>query len=88
MVRSHESVIIIGGGIAGLACARRLHDAGHSALLITENLGGRIRTSTDGAVNIGAYYVTRDYSHVNRFVDRGPRLKRRPILRGAERVER
>jgi glycine/D-amino acid oxidase-like deaminating enzyme len=77
MVRSHESVIIIGGGIAGLACARRLHDAGHSALLITEDLGGRIRTSTDGAVNIG-------YSHVNRFVDRGPRLKRRPILRGAE----
>jgi glycine/D-amino acid oxidase-like deaminating enzyme len=84
MDRSHESVIIIGGGIAGLACARRLHDAGHSPLLITENLGGRIRTSTDGAVNIGAYYVTRDYSHVNRFVDRGRRMKRRPILRGAE----
>ncbi len=84
MVRSHESVITIGGGIAGLACARRLHDSGRSSLLITENLGGRIRTSVDGAVNIGAYYVTRDYSHVNGFVDRGRRIKRRLILRGAE----
>jgi glycine/D-amino acid oxidase-like deaminating enzyme len=84
MVRSHESVIIIGGGIAGLACARRLHEAGRTPLLITENVGGRIRTSADGAVNIGAYYVTQDYNHVNKFVDRGRRIKRRPILRGAE----
>jgi predicted NAD/FAD-dependent oxidoreductase len=82
MVRSHESVIIIGGGIAGLACARRLHDRGRSFLLITENLGGRIRTSVDGAVNLGAYYVTRDYNHVNAFVERGRRIKRRPMLRG------
>lgn len=84
MVRSHESVIIIGGGIAGLACARRLHDHGHSFLLISENLGGRIRTSADGAINLGAYYITRDYNHVNAFVDRGRRIKRRRLLRGDE----
>jgi glycine/D-amino acid oxidase-like deaminating enzyme len=81
LLRSHETVII-GGGIAGLACARRLHDGGRSFLLITENIGGRIRRSTDGAVNLGAYYVRSDYHHVNRFVDRGRQIKRRQILRG------
>jgi len=74
--------IIVGGGIAGLACARRLHDSQRSFLLITEDVGGRIRTSADGRVNLGAYYVRGDYDHVNQFVDRGRRIKRRHILRG------
>jgi glycine/D-amino acid oxidase-like deaminating enzyme len=74
--------VIVGGGIAGLACARRLHDSQRSFLLITEDIGGRIRTSADGTVNLGAYYVTGDYDHVNQFVDRGRRIKRRHILRG------
>jgi len=83
LARRHETVII-GGGIAGLACARRLHDNQRPFLLITEDVGGRIRTSADGAVNLGAYYVRSDYSHVNRFADRGRRIKRRHILRGDE----
>ena len=83
MARRHETVII-GGGIAGLACARRLHDDRRPFLVITEDVGGRIRTSADGAVNLGAYYVRSDYSHVNRFADRGRRIKRRHILRGDE----
>ncbi len=74
--------VIVGGGIAGLACARRLHESQRSFLLITENVGGRIRTSADGAVNLGAYYVRDDYNHVNKFVDRGRRITRRKILRG------
>lgn len=81
MTDRHET-IIIGGGIAGLACARRLNERRSSFLLITEDIGGRIRTSADGAVNLGAYYVTSDYRHVNQFVDRGRRIKRRHILRG------
>jgi glycine/D-amino acid oxidase-like deaminating enzyme len=81
MDRSYETVII-GGGIAGLAAARQLHDNGRSFLLITENVGGRIRQSADGKVNLGAYYVRSDYDHVNRFVDRGRRIKRREVLRG------
>ncbi len=76
MARLHETVII-GGGIAGLACARRLYDSRRPFLLITEDVGGRIRKSADGTVNLGAYYVRSDYSHVNRFVDRGRRIKRR-----------
>lgn len=81
MVR-HVETVILGGGIAGLACARRLHDSQRPFLLITEDVGGRIRASKDGAANVGAYYVRSDYTHVNRFVDRGRRIKRRQLLRG------
>ena len=77
---SYETVII-GGGIAGLACARRLHDGRRRFLLITENVGGRIRSSTNGTVNLGAYYVRSDYRHVNRFVDLGRPINRVGILR-------
>jgi Flavin containing amine oxidoreductase len=83
MARDVETVII-GGGIAGLACARRLHDGRRPFLLITEGVGGRIRASADGSANVGAYYVRGDYHHVNRFVDRGRRIGRRDLLRGNE----
>ncbi|MFB3112258.1 MAG: FAD-dependent oxidoreductase [Gemmatimonadales bacterium] len=79
---SRHETVIIGAGIAGLACARRLHDSGRPFLLITADVGGRIYTSADGTVNLGAYYVRADYGHVNRFVDRGRRIRRRHILRG------
>ena len=81
-VAGRYETVIVGAGIAGLACARRLHDSERSFLLITKNVGGRVRTSVDGTVNLGAYYVRDDYSHVNQFVDRGRRMKRRQILRG------
>jgi FAD dependent oxidoreductase len=74
--------LIIGGGIAGLSCARQLHDGQRQFLLITENVGGRITPSSDGTTNLGAYYVRTDYHHVSRFVDRGRRLPRRHLLRG------
>ncbi len=80
----HVETVIVGGGIAGLACARRLQDGQRPFLLITEDVGGRIRASKDGAVNLGAYYVRDDYTHVNQFVDRGRRIKRRQLLRGEE----
>ena len=81
VTNSHETVII-GAGVAGLACARTLHDNGRPFLLITEDIGGRVRASTDGKVNLGAYYVRGVYQHVNRFVDRGRRIRRREILYG------
>jgi phytoene dehydrogenase-like protein len=42
----HFDAIIIGGGLAGLACARRLHAAGRTILLLeaADRVGGRIRT--------------------------------------------
>src|SRR3954454_20609564 len=74
--------VIVGGGIAGLACARRLSDEQRGFVLISEDLGGRIRRTLDGAANLGAYYVRADYVHVNRFVERGRRIRRRQMLRG------
>ena len=76
--------MIVGGGIAGLACARRLSDNRRGFVLITEDIGGRVRASRDGAANLGAYYVRADYLHVNRFVERGRRITRRQMLRGSD----
>jgi hypothetical protein len=78
--RSAET-IIVGAGIAGLACARRIHEAGRRFLLISENVGGRIHRSRDDTANLGAYYVRADYTHVNRYVRLGRRLDRLAILR-------
>ena len=71
--------IIIGGGISGLACARRLHEAGREFLLITDRLGGRMFAGQQPMRNFGAAYITRDYRHVLPFVEEGPRLRRRDV---------
>jgi hypothetical protein len=80
-VPQFAETIIIGGGIAGLACARRLFDSSRPFTLITEDVGGRVRNSDSGKVNLGAYYVRGDYHHVNRFVDLGRSVKQMRILR-------
>ncbi len=69
-----RGTIIVGAGIAGLACARSLCDARRPFLMISEDVGGRIQRSQDGAVNLGAYYVRADYAHVNRYVRFGRRI--------------
>ena len=60
MIKFAET-IIIGGGISGLSCARKLKDNEKEFLLITENIGGRIISSSDGKINYGAYFVGSDY---------------------------
>lgn len=64
----HIETIIVGGGISGLACARRLHELGREFRLISDRLGGRMHTSVRGH-NLGAAYVTQDYVHVIPFVE-------------------
>lgn len=71
--------VIIGGGMAGLACAKSLHEAKKPFVLISDRLGGSVVTSADGATNYGAYYVTEDYTHVNQFVTRGRRISQSQI---------
>jgi len=64
-----HNTIIVGGGVAGLACAHRLAQSGETNfLLLSENLGGRIMTSTDHQVNYGAFYVRSDYENLKPFV--------------------
>lgn len=43
---SRHTVVVVGAGLAGLACARRLHDAGCDVTVLeaSDGIGGRMRT--------------------------------------------
>jgi len=71
----------VGAGVSGLACARTLRDCGADFIVLSENIGGRIHQSADGATPLGAFYVRADYDHVNRFATRGRRIRSRDTLR-------
>ncbi len=66
-----EKTIIIGGGIAGMSCALRFLEEKQDFLLITPNLGGRIKYSEQYRVNYGAYFVMSSYTNARRLVSRG-----------------
>lgn len=71
----HVETIIVGGGIAGLGCARTLTDAGYDDFLVlTKDLGGRVTHAFDSQVNYGAFYVRDDYDHILPFVSKKRRL--------------
>ena len=59
---SHYDVLILGAGLAGLSCARRLQDAGKKVLVLEKarGLGGRMacRRTEKGAWDHGAQYFT------------------------------
>ncbi|MBD3280203.1 FAD-dependent oxidoreductase [Candidatus Dojkabacteria bacterium] len=74
MAAQKYKTIIIGGGVAGLSCAFNLSKHTKDFLLITEDIGGRIMTSTDGKINYGAYYIMDNYEHINQFVEQKDRL--------------
>ena len=72
----HETVII-GAGIAGLACAKYLYEQGNDFLVISEDIGGRILTSLAGTTNYGAFFVCSDYHHVLKHLKIKSRIKLR-----------
>jgi glycine/D-amino acid oxidase-like deaminating enzyme len=69
--------IIIGGGISGLACARRLDEAGCDFRLISDRLGGRMYAGPAPLQNFGATYINADYRHLRGLVHASRRLRRR-----------
>lgn len=70
-----EDIIIVGGGLAGLGCAKRLHEKRKKFKIITENIGGRVMTSPDGEVNYGAYYITADCHTIMPYLRKMGRVK-------------
>ncbi len=63
-----NKTIIVGAGISGLACARTLFENGEDFIVITEDIGGRILTSSDGSINYGAFFVCSDYYNLLKYV--------------------
>lgn len=63
--------IVIGGGMAGMSCAMKLLDEKQDFLLVTDDLGGRIKYSEESRVNFGAYFVMATYNHAKRLVTKG-----------------
>jgi hypothetical protein len=78
-IREYETVIV-GGGIAGLGCARTLSDHKKEFLLISKNIGGRIHPSKDKKTNFGAFFVTGRYKHVRKFTKKSLHLNKRDIV--------
>lgn len=76
----HHNTVIIGGGIAGLACAHTLQKHNENFLLITKDIGGRIATEKNGRINYGAFFVTDSYHHLLPFVSRGKRIKTQDMV--------
>jgi hypothetical protein len=75
MTTKTVDTVIIGAGISGLACAKKLKENNRNFLIISENIGGRILTSEDETVNYGAFFVCSDYNHVLQHVTIKTRIK-------------
>lgn len=73
LIRKYDT-IIIGGGVAGLACARELVNHQKNFILITENIGGRIVTSKSGQTNYGAYFVLKTDHNILHYVQKKEKL--------------
>ena len=86
MATSKKRVLIVGGGLAGLACGVRLHEAGARPVIVeaSDDVGGRVRTDVvDGFRLDRGFQVYLDaYPEAGKFLDL-PRLYLRPFKPGA-----
>ena len=86
MTPPKKRVLIVGGGLAGLACAVRLQESGAQPLIVeaSDDVGGRVRTDlVDGFRLDRGFQVYLDaYPEAGKFLDL-PRLDLRPFQPGA-----
>tara|TARA_R110002167_G_scaffold247863_2_gene453763 strand:- start:134333 stop:135475 length:1143 start_codon:yes stop_codon:yes gene_type:complete len=66
--------IVIGGGMAGMACAIKLNEAGKDVAMITEILGGKTMYDTKLDMNFGAVFYMENYHNVKQILEHGPKL--------------
>ncbi|MFN0132283.1 MAG: NAD(P)/FAD-dependent oxidoreductase [Phycisphaerales bacterium] len=80
-IRSEKPVVIVGAGLAGLACARRLRREGVPILVLeaSDGLGGRVRTDRVEAEG-GAYLIDRGFQVYLTAYPEGRRVLRIPAL--------
>jgi oxygen-dependent protoporphyrinogen oxidase len=84
------SIVVIGGGVAGLTCAWRLQRAGHDVEVLEREAepGGRMRSERHGAFTIerGAQFVTSGYRNLHSVaaaLNLSSRLQRHALAREA-----
>lgn len=87
MSDAHPRIVIVGAGLAGLACARVLADAGRSFTILEASnaVGGRVRTdSVDGfLLDRGFQIFLPAYPEARRMLDYDA-LDLRPLYRGVD----
>lgn len=70
---TRAEVVIVGGGLAGLACARRLHEAGVGSLILEagDGIGGRVRTDVEDGFRLdrGFQVLLTAYPEARRVLD-------------------
>jgi hypothetical protein len=67
--------IVVGGGIAGMSCAMRLLETGQDFMLITDELGGRVKYVPKENLNFGAYFVMGNYTYAKKILAAGAPIK-------------